>query len=348
MLKHDAGAANVPLNELGWVGVDRSAREIVELREYLAENNGIRGLELFEPDQVEDIVRVFYRDGFVAVANVMNEEQLDIIRSGVDREIHNIMAVDGDRAGNRGSHRYSFGSASLTGHQLHNPEWAMLAELPAITRLLTAIFDSDNYILRGGGGDFCLPGAIHYQPLHADIRDRRDYKLTDGRIYTHGSFRDPRGLLTLRDLPCPYVCANFLMVDFTKINGPIRQIPGTQNTHAPIPTLDEEPDWMKLSTVCPAPAGSVVLRDPRAWHGGTPNLSDEVRAIPNCEFFAPWFREPLRTCMPRSLYDTLSDHGRKIAKFIVADKDQELRIGYREDLGGTPEGFDVSTIDVKD
>jgi hypothetical protein len=41
---------------------------------------------------------------------------------------------------------------------------------------------------------------------------------------------------------------------------------------------------MKLSTVCPAPAGSVLIRDVRAWHGGTPNLSDEVRCIPNVEY----------------------------------------------------------------
>ena len=32
--------------------------------------------------------------------------------------------------------------------------------------------------------------------------------------------------------------------------------------------------------------GSVLIRDPRAWHGGTPNLSNEVRAIPSAEFYA--------------------------------------------------------------
>jgi hypothetical protein len=43
------------------------------------------------------------------------------------------------------------------------------------------------------------------------------------------------------------------------------QIPGTQNSRARIPTLEEEPLWMKLSTTAPAPAGCAMFRDIRAW-----------------------------------------------------------------------------------
>lgn len=152
-------------------------------------------------------------------------------------------------------------------------------------------------------------------------------------MFTFGSFKDPRGRLTYRDLPCPYVCCNYLMVDFNRINGPIRQIPGTQHSHAPIPTPDEEPEWMRLSTVCPAPAGSVVLRDVRAWHGGTPNLSDEVRAIPNAEFYAPWFREPLGHSIPLDLYNQLTPHGQRICRYICAHEGETLETGYRPDIG---------------
>ena len=41
-------------------------------------------------------------------------------------------------------------------------------DLPSVTPILTAIFGSSDYIARGGGGDFCLPGATEYQPLHSD------------------------------------------------------------------------------------------------------------------------------------------------------------------------------------
>ena len=78
---------------------------------------------------------------------------------------------------------------------------------------------------------------------------------------------------------------------------------------------------MKLSTVCPAPAGAVVMRDVRAWHGGTPNLSNEVRAMPNAEFLAPWYNERMPLSMPRVIFDTLSDHGKDTCRRIVADGD---------------------------
>ena len=88
-----------------------------------------------------------------------------------------------------------------------------------------------------------------------------------------------------------------------------RQIPGTQKSREPIPTLEEEPKWMKLLTTSPAPAGAAMFRDHRAWyepprvpspprphgwlcgrrHGGTPNLSWEVRAIPGAYYDAPWY-----------------------------------------------------------
>jgi hypothetical protein len=254
------------------------------------------------------------------------------MRAACDRTIHDMLSLDKNRVGNRGSHRYSFGSASKTGHMMHEPEWAALIDLPTVTPILTAIFDSSDYIARGGGGDFCLPGATEYQQLHYDISDRTT---VGGREF--GTFFDPAGRISLRDLPCPYVCCNFLMVDFTATNGPTRQIPGTQNSHARIPRLADEPEWMKLSTVCPAPAGSVLIRDPRAWHGGTPNLSNEVRAIPNAEFYAPWFREPMPRSMPEVLYSQLSKHGQHIARYIVADG--ELDTGFREDLGTTPKVF---------
>jgi ectoine hydroxylase-related dioxygenase (phytanoyl-CoA dioxygenase family) len=320
-----------PLNELGWVGIDPDAPDQNELRSFLAANNGMRGLEVLAPTDVEEAVRLFYRDGFVVVANALDDEQLDFLRGGCDRVIRDILALDKHRVGNRGSHRYSFGGASRTGHQMHHPEWSMLIDLPSVSPIITAIFGSPNYISRGGGGDFCLPGAVSYQPLHSDMSDRKTYADS-----TFGSFHDPRGQLTYRDLPCPYVCCNYLMVDFTAINGPIRQIPGTQHSRAPIPSLAAEPQWMKISTVNPAPAGSVLIRDVRAWHGGTPNLSNEVRAIPNAEFYAPWFREPIRPSMPRDLYEGLSDHGKRVCRYIVADADRELVTGYRADLGGTP------------
>lgn len=323
--------------QVGWVGNDSKSAKIQEQKAYLKEHNGIRDLEVCNPAQVDRARELFLRDGFVVVRDVLTADQLGYLRAGVDRVIGEILELDTQRQGNRGSHRYSFGGASRTGNMLHHPEWTQLIDLPSVTPILAAIFGSKDYILRGGGGDFCLPGAIDYQPLHSDMADRTVFDLGNGREFVHGSFADARGQLTHRDLPTPYLCCNFLTVDFTKLNGPTRQIPGTQNNLEPMPNLEQEPEWMKLSTVCPAPAGSVLIRDVRAWHGGTPNLSDEVRAIPNLEYFAPWYRERMPTCLPRTEYERLSEHGKDIARYIVAAPSEELNTGYRKQLGGTPE-----------
>ena len=45
------------------------------------------------------------------------------------------------------------------------------------------------------------------------------------------------------------------------VNGPTRIIPGTHHSKAQIPSLEDEPEWMRLSTVCPVPAGTAMIRD---------------------------------------------------------------------------------------
>ena len=170
---------------------------------------------------------------------------------------------------NRGHARYSFGP------QLHHPEWVQLIDLPAILPIVEAIWGSPDFICSGGGGDYSAPGAKE-QHLHADIRD---------------VLNDPLGQVTLHDVPTPYIVVNFLMVEFRKINGAIRFVPGTHRTRQPVPKMEEEPARMKESILC-APAGTAVIRDVRCWHGGTANDSDEIRPMTSVGYLAPWFRLP--------------------------------------------------------
>ncbi len=303
---------------------DRSldTAEVATLRAHLEANNGIKGLDILAPSDTAHAVELFRRDGFVVIADVLNTEQVDILASGCSAVISEILALDQDRSGNRGSHRYSFGGSSLTRSQLHRPEWQMLLDIPVVTDIVTAIFESTDYSLRAASGDFCLPGAIEYQPLHSDVRDWQSARSTP-----FSAFHDPRGQLTLRDLPCPYICVNFLPQDVTPLNGPTRQIPGTQHSRTPIPSLEAEPEWMRLSTVCPAPAGAIMVRDVRAWHGGTPNISSAVRAIPNLEFYAPWFREPIVPGISYRDAKRLSEHAQRLVRYCVADSSETLVTG---------------------
>ncbi len=309
-------------DSIGWKDIPSDDPEIIAMREYLAANNGIKGLEIHRADNLEKLVDVFRRDGFVLVGDFLTGDQVDTLAAGCHETIDEILAVDEARSGNRGSHRYSFGGSSLTRSRLHHPAWQMLLNIPQLHTILEALFQSREYILRAASGDFCLPGAVGYQPLHSDTSDRTDDERT--RFF---SFRDYRQQLTVRDLPTPYIAVNFLPQDVTALNGPTRQIPGTQNSRIRIPTLEEEPEWMKLSTVCPAPAGAIMIRDVRAWHGGTPNLSDAVRAIPNLEFFAPWYREPTVPGITYKDYKTLSEAAQRAVRYQVLDSSEELVTG---------------------
>ena len=70
-----------------------------------------------------------------------------------------------------------------------------------------------------------------------------------------------------------------------------------------------------------------MIRDVRAWHGGTPNVSDAIRSIPNLEFYAPWFREPMVPGITYQDYKKLSERGQRLAKFCVADSSEVLVTG---------------------
>lgn len=282
--------------------------DVSALRQRMWERNGIPGLEVCKPDEVDRAAALFHRDGFVAVRDALPPDQLDRLRDAATDVIEQLVAADPDVSVGGGAgglpHRYSFGGTSASRHLFHRPEWCELIDMPTTTPILTAVLGSTNYIVYGCGGDIAFPGAIEYQGLHSD------------NVWTE--LHDPVGGVSVRDLPVPVVHINFPLVDLTPENGPIRQIPGTHRSRAPIPSLADEPEWMRFSTVCPLPAGSAIIRDARCWHGGTPNLSREVRAMPNVEYFAPWFRsEALQRSMSYDTWRTLTPHAQRLARYVV-------------------------------
>ncbi len=306
---------------------------VVALRAKLKANNGIRGLDICSPHETTRIARIFYRDGFVVVRDLLDQDTLARFREGCARVLADILSIPGFSGrkyiteSGRLPHRYSYGTASSSRHMMHDPVWASMVDLPTVTPILCEIFGSDDYFVSGGGGDLCLPGAIEYQHLHSDGLDQQrggDVRLAYAR--KRGFKADPeqtfdqldmRTRRLLMDRTPPSMTINFTMSDLTWENGPIRQIPGTQTAMQNPPSPAEEPDWMRWSTLVGAPAGSGVFRDHRAWHGATPNVSKEIRALPNLEFVPPW-HDPrhFMKSMPHEIWETLSPHGQKICRPI--------------------------------
>ncbi len=309
--------------------------QVQALRTYLKENNGLIDVELCEPDELDRITRIFHRDGFVVVKNLLLPEDLERFRQGCVNQLKEILSIKGKDGRKyisetgRLPHRYSYGTSSASRQLLHDPIWASMVDLPATTPILKSLFGPGGYHVLGSGGDLCLPGAIEYQVLHVDFRE--DYAIPAGRLQQAGSLGveprkvengelDPRSQQMILVKTPPIITINFFMSDLTWENGPIRHIPGSHAMPFAPPGQPEEPEWMRLCTLAGAPAGAGVFRDSRAWHGATPNVSKEVRAMPNVEYAAPWVADDrFVPTMPHEIWSTLSDHAKKICAKVKAE-----------------------------
>ena len=237
------------------------------LRDHLRAHNGLPGLEIVEPHEVERATRIFFRDGFVVVRDVLDADRLRDLRVASARMLERILEIPG--VGGRKyvtetarlPHRYSYGTASASRQLLHEPEWAALIDLPTTTPILKSLFGGPDYQVTGAGGDLCLPGAIEYQTLHADFRER--FELPEARLAqarrvgvrprTDDGELDHSARQLIFERTPPRVTINVLMSDLTWENGPIRQIPGTQARPGNPPSQADEPEWMRLSTLVGAP-----------------------------------------------------------------------------------------------
>ena len=315
---------------------DPGAPEVRALRETLREKNGIEGLEILDPGEVERAARIFFRDGFVVVRDLLDPGRLQRFREASARRLKQILEIPGEGGrkyvteSGRLPHRYSYGTSSASRQLLHDPVWASMIDLATTTPILERLFGGDDYNVIGAGGDLCLPGAIEYQALHYDSQP--NWSLPRARVRTAERLGvRPRTLADSGELDHhsrqlifertpPMVTINFLMSDLTWENGPIRQIPGTQTRAQKPPTLAEEPEWMRFSTLVGAPAGAGVFRDNRAWHGATPNLSREIRAMPNVEYGAPWLPTAGHAgTMPHEIWEGLPRRAQRLARAIKTE-----------------------------
>ena len=303
------------------------------LRDKLHKHNGYHELDICDPDEVERAAKIFWRDGFVVVRDLLDEENLAKFREGSSRVLREILNPDGPDGrkyiteSNRLPHRYSYGTTSSSRQLLHDDAWASMVALETTNPLLTKLFGGPDYVVVGAGGDLCLPGAVEYQHLHADVYER--FNLPDSRIAQGEALGidirrdektgeiDDRTKRLICDRTPPIITINFLMSDLTWENGPIRQIPGTHTAAQQPPPPTEEPEWMRMCTPVGAKAGAGVFRDNRAWHGATPNLSREIRSMPNVEYGAPWIAGPQQNkTMPYKVWETLNEHAKHICRFV--------------------------------
>ena len=155
----------------------------------------------------------------------------------------------------RGVGRESFGAHVAGGHCLWHPSWRQFAQLPCLTAFFDALkkqcpeFD---YVLHGGGGDFCSHLATEYQPLHSDYSVRR---LPEQFRHT------------------PPIAVNMYACNVDRRRGPLRIIPGPLGDTrriASFPGLNDEPvHWLR--SIVTGRQGDMIFRFETQLHGGTPH-----------------------------------------------------------------------------
>lgn len=155
------------------------------------------------------------------------------------------------------------------------------------------------------GAIFVLGATDVYQSLHIDVGG--------GPIYAEG--------------PPPAIGVSFIVEDLPCAAGPVRVLPGSQYIEHSPPILSKEPEMVKGSLLCPLPRGSVVLRDLRLWHGGTPNSLNRTRYLPGSEFVSSaWAArkcgsgdhyDPCRPVLPKELHETLGPTGWSASSRLV-------------------------------
>jgi hypothetical protein len=216
--------------------------------------------ETIADDDLDDVAARLVANGFVILR--------DVVPAPVIEAAHRAFTPiyeSGSRAGpNRGPNRYCLWTPFAA--PFSDP---LLYANPAVLAVLTRVLGED-LALAACGSDTCAPGAGP-QPVHRD---------EPAVLYPEAI-----GI----SLPTYAVTVNVALTEVTVENGPMELWPGgTHRLQAP-PRLEQVAAGMtsQLATLKP---GSVLLRDIRTWHRGTPNRSSVPRTLLGYAYTRAWFR----------------------------------------------------------
>jgi len=271
------------------------------------------------PSWAAQASEIFKQNGFVVLLGALSESKAAKVLADCRAAARRIVDLNNIVGNRHGGARYSFGKASSSGSMLHLPSYArhlldnraVLTFLWALSKLQSEDEDSkgreSGYKCVSAGGDFVLAGERRFQRLHSDL----------GWTSKAANIR----------LPTPLIGANFILQDISAENGPMRMVPETQLAQGNWKGNPIEPAKWRAFRLFPLPVGSVIVRDVRTLHGGSPNFSDRVRYLPSVEFASNDFLQTPRgrtyichASMPREVFDKLrATTKRYVHPEIIAD-----------------------------
>ncbi len=188
--------------------------------------------------------------GYVVLQNFLDPPTLKRVRDRVEE----LYELEGENAGSE--FRKEPGSRRLANLVDKGEIFQELAAQPRILDLVGHVL-GEHFKLSSFNARSANPYSNEAQPLHCDS----------------GALPDAKGYSVCNTI--------WLLDDFTPENGATRVIPGSQNWGKfPQDMMTDPAQGHPDEVILLAPAGSVVVMNTHAWHGGTANRSaDHRRAL---------------------------------------------------------------------
>jgi ectoine hydroxylase-related dioxygenase (phytanoyl-CoA dioxygenase family) len=119
-------------------------------------------------------------------------------------------------------------------------------------------------------------------------------------------------------LPAYAIVVSFGLVRITWEHGPIEIAPGTHRM-ARMDALRAVENGEIGMQAMPMEIGDVLIRHPWALHRGTPNRTDEPRALPTIRYVRRWYADASRDVeeVPRLVWESLTAEEQGLMRFTV-------------------------------
>jgi ectoine hydroxylase-related dioxygenase (phytanoyl-CoA dioxygenase family) len=243
---------------------------------------------ILNPETIKAAAQHVRVNGFVLLEGILSKEKVEGLHSVFMNlfEAH-IAKTESNRGKNRTQMFLPFADPFIDPELIANP-----FALPIMEELL-----GKDCAIKYFASDTPLPGS-EYQAVHSDL-----------------TALFPDSSLTL---PATGVVLNIPLVDFREDNGPVEIWPG--GTHLIQESANRPENIQKLAESMHSepvimPAGSLLIRDIRMWHRGTPNRSDAARPNLAMVYFRSWFNAQPKIDIPRETYESLCERAKQLFRF---------------------------------
>ncbi len=247
------------------------------------------------PSTLTFAIQQIKMNGHVVFESVIPPDLISELRTHFNQLLDHDVAT---KEANRGKNRY----------QMHLPFIKPFIHQQIVANpIVLSIIDEflgENCICHYLGGNTPLPDA-EYQTLHSDI---------------HQLFPDS-------DVVSPVYCIvlDIPLVDFRQDNGAMEIWPG--GTHLMPNGIDiETVSKIMHSEQVIMPTGSLLIRDARMWHRGTPNQSNTPRPNMALMYACHWFKTMYpQIGIRQDIYDSLSERSKQLFRHEAVGTGEDPR-----------------------